>query len=120
MNEKIKDFIFVFVCVLVGFTSGYFACAREYGERVDAITRANQQLSTNLDATRSALDRAVTRSAIAERGLAEAINSLGTIQERNKRITVLVDAIRATIGQLRAIVEDGTKATESVANNSDG
>ena len=111
--NALKEFVVVFLFSLVVFGAGYYAGARSRDAEVT-------QLNADLGRLRQSLDAAVARSAEAERGLAEAIGTIGTIKDTNRRITILIDTIRATIKQLRDIVESGTKATEAVANNSDG
>jgi len=111
--NALKEFVVVFLFSLVVFGAGYYAGARSRDAEVT-------QLNADMGRLRQSLDGAVARSAEAERGLAEAIGTIGTIKDTNRRITILVDTVRATIKQLRAIVESGTKATEAVANNSDG
>ena len=111
--NALKEFVIVFLFSLIVFGAGYYAGARSRDAEVT-------QLNADLGRLRQSLDAAVARSAEAERGLAEAIGTIGTIKDTNRRITILIDTIRATIKQLRDIVESGTKATEAVANNSDG
>lgn len=111
--NAIKEFVVVFLFSLVVFSVGYYAGARSRDQEIT-------QLNADLGRLRQSLDGAVARSAEAERGLTEAIGTIGTIKDTNKRITILIDTIRATVKQLRSIVESGTKATESVADNSDG
>jgi len=111
--NAIKEFVVVFLFSIIIFGAGYYAGARSRDAEVT-------QLNADLGRLRQSLDAAVARSAEAERGLAEAIGTIGTIKDTNRRITILIDTIRATIKQLRDIVESGTKATEAVANNSDG
>ena len=111
--NAIKEFVVVFLFSIIIFGAGYYAGARSRDAEV-------AELNANMGRLRQSLDGAVARSAEAERGLAEAIETVGTIRDANRRIAVLIDTVRATIKQLRAIVESGAKATESVANNSDG
>ena len=111
--NAIKEFVVVFLFSIIIFGTGYYAGARSRDAEV-------AQLNADLGRLRQSLDGAVARSAEAERGLAEAVETVGAIKDTNKRIAILIDTIRATIKQLRAIVESGAKATESVANNSDG
>jgi len=111
--NALKEFVVVFLFSLVVFGAGYYAGARSRDAEVT-------QLNADLGRLRQSLDGAVARSAEAERGLAEAIGTIGTIKDTNRRITILIDTIRATIKQLRAIVESGTEATEAVANSRDG
>ena len=111
--NAIKEFVVVFLFSLVVFSVGYYAGARSRDAEVT-------QLNADMGRLRQSLDGAIARSAIAERGLTEAIGTIGTIKDTNKRITILIDTIRATVKQLREIVESGTEATEAVANSSDG
>ena len=111
--NALKEFVVVFLFSLVVFGIGYYAGARSRDPEI-------AQLNADMGRLRQSLDGAVARSAEAERGLAEALDTIGTIKDTNRRITILIDTIRATIKQLRDIVESGTKATEAVANNSDG
>jgi len=111
--NAIKEFVIVFLFSLVVFCAGYYAGARSRDAEV-------AKLNADMGRLRQSLNAAVARSAEAERGLTEAITSLGTIQDRNKRIEVLIAAIKATVRQLRDIIESGTEATGAVANSSDG
>ena len=111
--NALKEFVIVFLFSISILGIGYYAGARSRDAEVT-------QLNADMGRLRQSLDGAVARSAEAERGLAEALDTIGTIKEANRRITILIDTIRATIKQLRDIVESGTKATEAVANNSDG
>ena len=111
--NALKEFVIVFLFSFVVFGAGYYAGARSRDAEVT-------QLNADLGRLRQSLDGAIARSAEAERGLAEAIGTIGTIKDTNRRITILVDTVRATIKQLRAIVESGTEATEALANSSDG
>ena len=111
--NALKEFVVVFLFSLVVFGAGYYAGARSRDAEV-------AQLNADLGRLRQSLDAAVARSITAERGLAEAVETVGAIKDTNKRIAILIDTIRATIKQLRAIVESGAKATESVANSRDG
>jgi hypothetical protein len=63
---------------------------------------------------RGALTDAQVRSDTAIRGLDESIKGLGTIQDRNRRITILIDTIGATVGQLRAIYERSSTTLQTV------
>lgn len=111
--NAIKEFVIIFLFSVTVFGAGYYAGARSREPEI-------AQLNADLGRLRQSLDGAVARSAEAERGLTEAIGTIGTIKDTNRRITILIDTIRATIKQLRDIVESGTKATEAVADNSDG
>jgi len=70
-------------------------------------TNARQELEPQLGQLRGVITDAQVRSDTAIRGLDEAVAGLGTIKDRNRRIEYLIDAIRTTIVQLRAIY-DGT------------
>lgn len=111
--NALKEFVVVSLFSLVVFSVGYYAGARSRDQEIT-------QLNADLGRLRQSLNGAIARSAEAERGLAEAIGTIGTIKDTNKRITILIGTIRTTIKQLRDIIESGTKATESVANNSNG
>ena len=111
--NAIKEFVVVFLFSLVVFSAGYYAGARSRDQEIT-------QLNADLGRLRQSLDGAISRSAEAERGLAEAVETIGTIKDANRRIAILIDTVRATIKQLRDITESGTKATGFVANNSDG
>lgn len=111
--NALKEFVVVFLFSLVVFGVGYYAGARSRDQEIT-------QLNADLGRLRQSLDGAIARSAEAERGLAEAIGTIGTIKDTNRRITILIDTIRATIKQLREIVESGKEATGAVANSSDG
>ena len=111
--NAIKEFVVVFLFSIIIFGAGYYAGARSRDAEV-------AQLNADLGRLRQTIDTAIARSITAERGLADALDTIGTIKEANRRITILIDTIRATIKQLRAIVESGAKATESVANSRDG
>lgn len=109
--NAIKEFVVVFILSLVVFSVGYYAGARS---RAQEIT----QLNADLGRLRQSLDGAIARSAEAERGLAEAIGTIGTIKDTNKRITILIGTIRTTIKQLRDIIESGTEAAKILGDNS--
>lgn len=111
--NALKEFVVVFLFSLVVFSVGYYAGARSRDQEIT-------QLNADLGRLRQSLDGAIARSAEAERGLTEAMETIGTIKDTNKRITILIDTIRATVKQLRDNVESGTEATEAVANSSDG
>ncbi len=116
MNEKLIIFV---VGIIIGAclpTALYLRSTREYGELKSAYDDATAELGR----ARQSLDAVRARAAVAEQGLADAIGEVSAITDRNRRITILVDTIRATIKQLREIVESGKEATGAVANSSDG
>lgn len=110
--NAIKEYVVVFLFSLVVFGAGYYAGARSRDAEV-------AQLNADMGRLRQSLDAAIARSAEAERGLAEAIGTIGTIKDTNRRITILIDTIRATIKQLRSIVESGTKVTKELGDRSE-
>jgi hypothetical protein len=91
-------FISGILLLCAGALTGYIYAQRSYAE-------LQQRTEVQLGQLRGALTDAQVRSDTAIRGLDEAVRGLGTIQDRNKRITVLIDTIRATVGQLRSIYE---------------
>ena len=109
--NAIKEFVVVFLFSLVVFSVGYYAGARSRDAEVT-------QLNADLGRLRQSLDGAIARSAEAERGLAEAIETVRAIKDTNKRVAVLIETIRATVKQLRSIVESGTKVTEELGDDS--
>jgi len=119
MNDGLKDLLAIIIAIMVGFSAGYYACTRELQPTIQQLTTENQQLATNLGEIRPTLDGAVARSVVAERGLTEAVELVGTIQDRNKRITVLVETIRATVKQLRGIIEEGERVKEFLGDYSE-
>lgn len=108
--NALKEFVVVFLFSIVVFGAGYYAGARSRDAEV-------AQLNADMGQLRQSLDAAVARSAEAERGLAEAIGTIGTIKDANRRIAILIDTVRATIKQLRAIVESGTEAAKILGDN---
>lgn len=124
MHAKLKYAFICIICMCISFGAGYFICTKHYTNIVNQLTAANDELTNRnneltkyLADTRRALDGAIARSVTAERGLTEAITSLGTIQDRNKRIEVLIAAIKATVRQLRDIITEGAKVTEAMGNS---
>lgn len=111
--NALKEFVVVFLFSLVVFGVGYYEGARSRDQEIT-------QLNADLGRLRQSLDTAIARSITAERGLTEAIDTIGTIKDANRRIAILIDTVRATVKQLRSIIESGTEATEAVANSRDG
>jgi hypothetical protein len=109
--NAIKEFVVVFLFSFVVFSVGYYAGARSRDQEIT-------QLNADLGRLRQSLDGAIARSAEAERGLAEAIGTIGTIKDTNKRITILIGTIRTTIKQLRDIIDSGTEAAKILGDNS--
>jgi hypothetical protein len=99
---------FVFIIILgAGILTGYFFVQQPYEV-------AREHTEQELGQLRAALTDAQVRSDTAIRGLDEAITGIGAIQDRNRRITVLIDTIGATVGQLRAIYERSSATLQTV------
>jgi hypothetical protein len=90
-----------------GAIAGYLSAGRSYAE-------LQQRTESQLGQLRGALTDAQVRSDTAIRGLDESIKGLGAIQDRNRRITVLIDTIGATVSQLRAIYERSSATLQTV------
>jgi len=109
--NALKEFVVVFLFSFVVFSAGYYAGARSRDQEIT-------QLNADMGRLRQSLDGAIARSAEAERGLAEAVETIGTIKDANRRIAILIDTVRATIKQLRDNIESGTKVTEELGDDS--
>lgn len=118
MNEKLIALIFGIILGACLPTALYLRSTRAFGELKSAYDDATAELGR----ARQTLDAVRARATVTEQGLAEAVGTIGTIADRNRRIAILVETIRATIIQLRAINEaigtgyiEGGEGTEPLA-----
>jgi len=109
---QVKTILFFIASCLIMFGAGVVA-----GSGI-GDTHARRELEPQLGQLRGVITDAQVRSDTAIRGLDEAIAGLGTIKDRNKRIEYLIDAIRATVVQLRAIYDGTSQAMSTLEDNS--
>lgn len=107
MGEKIVGFILLWIVAFgIGFGTGYFITKQPYDEY-------RERTEAELGQLRGALGTAQVRSDTAIRGLDEAIRGVSAIQDRNRRIAYLIESIRATVSQLRAIYDTTSSALQT-------
>jgi hypothetical protein len=107
-KQILISFIAGVLLLCSGAIAGYLYSQRSYAE-------LQRRTESQLGQLRGALTDAQVRSDTAIRGLDESIRGLGEIQDRNRRITVLIEAIGATVVQLRSIYERTGDAISAAA-----
>ncbi len=101
INEKVIIFVAGIILGASIPTALYLYSTKQFGELKSEYESAVSELGR----ARQTLDAVRARATVTEQGLAEAVGTIGTITDRNRRITILVETIRAAIVQLRAINE---------------